>query len=200
MEEFCTEVVVAAFALDSLDDDCRYSVGIVCYRMLDLFQRLGFEPLYLSDVVFERECDLGVDNARPICELGETLVLVGVIGVGDGKRVSAAAVERFVEVHDLCSDFSVVRLSGGYLAGGKKLADLPVHCDLEGILDSQCAVVDKECVFVAFGNSHLSEHLYKLGHFLCINVGVRDLVDGCAEDLFLEFGGLKLGVVHPKGR
>ena len=193
-------MVVAALALDSLDDDRGYAVGVVGYRMLDLFQRLSFEPFDLSDVVFERECDLGVENARPIRELGKTLVFVGVIGVGNGKRVSAAAVECFVEVHDLCPDLAVVRISLCDLSGGKQLADLPVHCHLEGVLDSQRTIVDKECVFETVGDCHLSEHLYELGHFLSIYVGVRHFVDGCAEDLFLEFGCLKLGVVHSEGR
>ena len=64
-----------------LDDDRGYAVGVVHQRVLDLLYRLRLEPLYLTEVLLEREGYLRVDDARPLGEFRVALVLVRVVGV-----------------------------------------------------------------------------------------------------------------------
>ncbi len=192
-------VVVLGFALFRLDDDGGYSVRVVHERVLDLLDGLRFEPLDVSEVLFEREGDLRVDDARPFGEFSVALVLVRVVGVGDGERVAAAPVEGFVEVHYLCALASVVGFAGCDFALLHELLYLPVHRDLEGVFDGERAVVDEEYVVVALGHGDFAEGFYEVGHFLRIDVGVGDFVDGGAEYFFFKLLVVELRVVHPKG-
>ncbi|MPN03073.1 hypothetical protein SDC9_150296 [bioreactor metagenome] len=150
-------------------------------------------------MVFKREGDLRVDDARPVGELGEALMLVRVVGVRDGKGIAAAAVEGFVEVHDLRALASVVGFAGGDFALLQELLDFPVHRYLECIFDRERAVVDKEHVVVAFGDGDFTERFDEFSHFLRIDVRVGNLVDGCAEYLLFEFGIVEFRVIHPEG-
>src|SRR5690606_9317447 len=138
----------------------------------------------------------GVDHAWPVVKLCKTLMLVRIVRVGYREGVSAAAVEGLIEVHDFRSDFAIVCFSLCNFASGKKFADLPVHGYFEGILNGQCSVINKECMVKSFRYCYLSEHFYKLRHFLSVNVRVCDLVYRNAEYLFFEFRSFELGVVH----
>lgn len=200
LEELGAEVVVAAFALYRLDDDRGYAVGVVHQRVLDLLYRLRLEPLDLAEVLLEREGYLRVDDARPLGEFRVALMLVRVVGVRDGERVAAASVEGLVEVHYLRAPASVEGLAGRDFALLDELLHLPVHRDLEGVLDGERAVVDEEHVVVTLGHSDLAEGLDEVSHLLRVDVGVRDLVDCGAEYLLLEFLVVELRVVHAEGR
>lgn len=199
LHELGAEVVVAAFALDRFEYDCRDSVRIVRDRLFNLFDCLRFKPFRDAEILFDREGHLRVENARPIRKLREALVLVGVVRVGHRKRVTAAAVERFVEVHDFRAFFTRVCFAGGNFTSLQEFADFPVHRDLEGVFDCERTVVDQEEVVVAVGNCDFFEGFDEFRHFLRVDVRVCDFVDRCAEDFFFELGGREFRMVHAEG-
>ena len=200
LEELGAEVVVSALALDRLNDDRRDAVGIVHEHLLDLLDRLRFEPLDVADMFLKREGDLRVDNARPVGKLSVTLVLVRIVGVRYGEGIARTSVEGFVEVHNLRAFASVVGLAGSDLAFLHELLDLPVHRHFEGVLYRERTVVNEEYMVESLGNGHFAKGLDKFRHLLRVDVGVSDLVDCRAEYLLFKLGIVKFGVVHSKRR
>jgi hypothetical protein len=126
-------VVVAAFALDRLDDQ-RRDVG-ACWPIASLISRPAvFGGDDFVHVFVEREGDFGVGNPRPV-ELRVPLRLHRV-GVGHRHGVAAAAVEGFAKVDHLRAELLL-------LAALKVLLHLPVEGSLEGVLDSEGSALDQ---------------------------------------------------------
>ena len=189
---------LSALSLDGLDDNGADVVGVVPDGLLDLLDGHPFEPGHHAEVILEGPVDLGVQHPGPV-ELGEMLVLVGVLSVGHGEGVAAAAVKGVVEVDDLGPPPPLDGVPPAALALLEQLLDLPVHGDLEGVLHREGPVVDEENVVEPLGYGHIPEGLDELGHLVGVDVGTGHLVDGRPEDDLLEFRVVQFGVVHSEG-
>ena len=168
VQELASEVVVAAFGLDGLDQDGGDVVGVLVEGLLDLAQRslLGLD--HLGEVgALEREADGWGRYARP----GELREQIGLhrIGVGDRERVAAATVEGVFEVQDLLA------LVAG-LAGGAVLLHLPVEGRLHGVFDGEGSAVDEEEVGQLGGRRGARQRVDELRHVARVVVGVRHLL------------------------
>ena len=191
------EVIVTALALDGFHDDGRHGVWVGLGMGPDGIQsgRLtGVQSCVLS--LIHREADLWVIEARPV-KFGEARGLVR-IGVGDRERVARATVEGLVEVAD--SQMRGLLLIGipvelALRVNPLRLAvvRLPVHRRLHGVLYSERAARDEEVMRQIGRSCDSTERGHRLGHRLCIEVRVGDLVDRRPSQLSL--GCKEIGMV-----
>ncbi len=192
LEELGAEVVVAAFALDRLDDESRDVVSVLRHRGLDLGHGLALERhCRLETLRRRREAQHRIQDPRP-GELGKVLGLARIGGVGERQGVAAAAVECLAKVEDLRTDLAP--------PGGEVLAHLPVEGHLERILDRQRAAFDEEEVLAKGLGDGAREGLHELGHEGGVDVGVRRLVERRGEDPLGELRGGELGMIEAQGR
>ncbi len=192
LQELGAEVVVAALALDGLDDQARDLGGVLGDHGLDLRQGDLFQLLDPGQVLgVQGEGDLGIGDAGPV-ELGEVLVLSRVGGVGEAERVARAPVEGLLEVDDL-----------GALLGKalfEVLAHLPVEGRLEGVLHGQGAAVDPEQVGQVGRCGLGGEGLHPVRVGGGVDVRVGGLVHRDGAQLGLEGRVPQAGMVVAQGR
>src|SRR2546430_2740829 len=112
-------MIVPAFALDRL----AYNRADVDPAFLDPVPdfELGFflarDHVLFALRFWQREIEVWTGDTRPV-ELGEQIGLSR-IGVGQAHRVTAATVERVLEMQNLGAAFAMTR--------GHVLANLPIH-------------------------------------------------------------------------
>ena len=181
LEKLGSEMVVPAFALYCLYNDCANVVGAVFDCRLNLAYCFLFRPFHFFKVFFQRPYNLGIGDSRPVGELGKVLVFSRVGGVGKGEGVSAAPVEGIFEVNNPCTLFSALGIAFGYV-----LPDLPVHCHLQCVFYGQRVVIDYKQVIETFGSGNLHKGLNKVCHLYSVDIRVCHLVNCCPEDSFLE--------------
>ena len=184
-------MVVAALALDGLDDDGGDVRGFLGEHVADLLQG---ELFFLDDRRLalggrQGEVQAGRDDARP-GELGEVGDLARV-GIRQAHRVAAAAVEGALEMDDLGPALAA--------SGGEVLPDLPVHGGLEGVLDGQGAAFDEEVTVQRRHADHARERLDEGGVLDGINVRIGHFDLGGGEQVGLDFRAVEVGMVEADG-
>ena len=112
-QELGAEVVVAALALDRLDDERGDVVPVLSPPRPRSRRPPGARAPSSSSRPsgVDREAQLRIDDPRPV-ELGEVLGLARIGGVGQRQRVAAAAVEGLAEVDDLRAHLAPARRRG----------------------------------------------------------------------------------------
>ena len=131
-----TEMIIAALALDRLNDDRGdvHSFGgkhVADFFLGNLFFRDDISEAFLFR---QGEVQHRCADARP-GELSEVLNLARV-GVGQAHRVTGTTVERMFEMDDLRATFA--------MTGSDVLANLPIHRSLEGVLDRERAAINEK--------------------------------------------------------
>ncbi len=132
LKELRPKVVLAALTLDRLDEDRRDAMRVSLEGGLDLGRSAPLGGLHGRDV--QRELDLRARDAGPV-ELWKVAGLQRV-GVGDGERVAASAVESVDEVEDL--------VTTPLHTPGPVLLHLPIERRLHRVLHRQRAARDEE--------------------------------------------------------
>ena len=187
-QELAAEMVVAALALDRLDDDGGDVGGLLREDVADLFQG---QLLFLDDRRLtlggrQGEVQARGDDARP-GELGEVGDLAGV-GVRQAQRIAAAPVEGALEVDDLGPALAA--------SGSEVLPDLPIHGGLEGVLDGQGAAFDEEVTVQGRHAHHAGEVMDERGVLDGIDVRVGHLDLGGGEQVGFDFRAVEVGMVE----
>ena len=190
-QELAAEMVVAALALDRLDDDGGDVGGFLREDVADLFQG---ELFFLDDRRLalggrQGEVQARGDNARP-GELGEVGDLARV-GVRQAQRIAAAPVEGALEVDDFGPAFAA--------SGGEVLPDLPVHGGLEGVLDGEGAAFDEEVTVQRRHAHHAGEVTDERGVLDGINIRVGHFDLGGGEEVGFDFRAVEVGMVEADG-
>src|ERR1043166_6843667 len=129
-------MIVAAFALDWFDNDCRDVVTFLFDDFADF--RLGLF-LFCSGIFVSISKRQGKINRRRFdprpWKLREVIGLARV-GIRQAHRVTAATVKRMSEMDEFSPALAA--------SGSNVLADFPVHCSLQRILNRSRATLDEE--------------------------------------------------------
>src|ERR1043166_9689077 len=187
-QPFSSKMVVAAFTLDGLDDDCRK----VRRAGVDDVAQFSFDLLLACDDA-TRALGFGQDEikdrrrqARPI-EFREVICLAWV-GVGEAQRVAAASMKRALEMDDCRPAIST--------PGGDVFAHLPIHRGFEGILDGEGAAFDEEVTLQWYQAGHAREGGKDLRHVTEIHIRVGDFDASRFEQILLHSSLGEVGMVE----
>src|SRR5205085_12026888 len=109
LEEFTSEMIVAALALDRLDDDRRNINTAFLNETADLLLRSLCSRDHVGCALRfrQRKIDRRIRDARPF-EFGEQIRLAR-IGIRQAHGVAAAAVEGVLEMENLSAAFAASR-------------------------------------------------------------------------------------------
>ncbi len=180
-------MVVAALALDWLDDDRRDVVLVLLEGVPHLRDGERLPRLHVLGVLrVERETSLGAQHARPV-ELREVRRLPGIRRVRERERVARAAVEGLLEVEHLVPALLTV-------TSRKVLPYLPVEGRLQRVLHAQGAAP-----VPCRGHRVRPERLHELRHLHRVDVRVGRIVERRAQKLGREVRALHAGMVHADG-
>ena len=137
----------------------------------------------------QRKIDRRIRNARPV-ELGEQIGLAR-IGIRQAHGVAAATVKGVAEMQNLRAALAA--------AGRHVLAHLPIHRRLQRVLDRERAAFDEEIALERRQSGDTRESFDKSRVAFRINVRVRDLDLGRAQQIGLTSGLSKCGWLKPTG-
>ncbi len=180
------EVVIAALALDRLEDEGGDVVGMEA----EVFA-CGREGSLLERVHVRAVAEVGRGNARPV-ERGEARHLDR-IGVGERHCVPGPAVEGVLQVQDSRAE--------PWIAACLLVAPaLPVEGDLERVLHGERTALHEEQVRKLGDAEHAGEGVHEARHRLGVDVRVARLVQRCGEEVVAEPLVLgQRGMVHAQG-
>src|SRR6266545_4089109 len=136
LQPFAAEMIIAAFALDRLDDDC----ADVDLALLDELSNLALSLLFALDYIGfalqfrQRKIDARTRHPRPI-ELCKQIRLAR-ISIREAHRVAASPMKRATEVQNLCAALA--------MASRHVFAHLPIHRRFQTILDRKRATFDEK--------------------------------------------------------
>src|SRR5262245_966795 len=192
LQPLTPKMVVAAFALDWLDDD-RANVDVA---LLDEVSDLALSLLFALDHVRfalrfrKRKINVRTRDARPI-KFGKQIRLAR-IGVSQAHRVTAPPMESASEMQHLRAAFAVPR--------GHVLPYFPIHRRFQTILHGQRAAVDEQITLERRQTDDALKRRDKFSVTSRINIRVGNLHFRRAQQIALYLRIIEMWVVKPDGR
>ena len=168
LQPFFAKMIIAAFALNRLDDDRRDIDRRVRARNCmisasDFFSR-SITSASRSSSPTRSRCD-GLETRGQLNFANK--IRLARIGIRQAHGVAAAPVKGVTEMQDLRPAFAA--------SCRHVLAHLPVHRGLERVLDRKRAAFDEEIAVERRQAGDAREGLDKFGVVLRVDIGVRDL-------------------------